>query len=512
MIKSAIVNFAYFLSSNLTYQNTKKQVEALLNDPRHPLNKFFVSFIVFLILSSVYILVIGVHHDLEPWVLHYDIYFVTTVFLIEYLLRLWVYSDIHKIIINDYENSEFLNTNYKLRQSVFNILKNKYKYLSSPMAVIDLLAIIPAYRPLRILRVFILFRVFKILRYTKNINQFFEVLKSKKIEFYTLGILLSFVVFTGGVTIYVFEGGINENIHNLFDAIYWALVTISTVGFGDIAPVTNGGKVASIALILSGIGIISFSTSLIVSSFNEKLDTIREERIISNNSNEGFVIICGYGQMSDILIRTLIQKKMSYILIEKDTQKYSQAVHKGLNVINEDATKHQAFSNITLDKAKALLAVTGDDLINIYITLNVRSLHSNIWIISRANQKHMDKKLLLAGANYTLKPYDIAGMMTLVYLQEAIAFEAMNAILTGQKNAHMEQITVTKESILDGCSLNSDIFAKNKLIFIGLFRNDIFIFNPDNNFILQPGDVIIVVGYIISLDQFKLYLHKGMKK
>ncbi len=84
------------------------------------------------------------------------------------------------------------------------------------------------------------------------------------------------------------------DINSLFDAIYWALITISTVGYGDISPKTPEGRIVSMIIIISGIAMISFVTSVIVSAFSEKLDELKENRIIEKiNKSKEFIIICG---------------------------------------------------------------------------------------------------------------------------------------------------------------------------------------------------------------------------
>ena len=280
MVGNLLVRFAFVLQGSVTYRHVKQFFRDILNNPEYSYKKYFDSLMIFLILTSVGILVYEVRHSVPEWMIIYDIYVVSLVFAVEYLLRLWVYSDIHTEIIRAYEEAKFLSKPFSISKVLAEITKEKFRYIISLPAIIDLLAILPAYRPLRILRIFVLFRVFKLLRYTKSINQFVDVLSNKRFELYTLLFLLLFIVMTAGIAIYVFEEDKNPNITTLFDAFYWALVTISTVGYGDIAPVTPQGRMISILIIISGIAMISFVTSVIVSAFSEKLDTLKENRII----------------------------------------------------------------------------------------------------------------------------------------------------------------------------------------------------------------------------------------
>jgi voltage-gated potassium channel len=192
---------------------------------------------------------------------------------------------------------------------------------------------------LRILRIFVLFRVFKLLRYTKSINQFVEVLANKKFELLTLLFLVLFIVSTAAIAIYVFEETKNPSIATLFDAFYWALVTISTVGYGDISPVTTEGKAVSMIIIVSGIAMISFVTSVIVSAFSEKLDELKENRIIEDlNKSDKFIIICGYGQLAKMFLRQEENLGDAYVIIDKDPLRVKQAIKDGYKAINDDAS------------------------------------------------------------------------------------------------------------------------------------------------------------------------------
>ena len=274
MFIKSIVNFAYLLGNSSRYLSLKSFFRNILLNSDYKYKRYFDSFMIILIIISISILVYEVKIPVPYWVDFFDIYIVTTIFLIEYVLRFWVYNDWHTTVIREFEESDFLGKPFILWKPTKEVLKGKIAYLLSPPALIDLLAILPVYRPIRVLRIFVLFRVFKLLRYTKSIHQFIDVLSTKKFELLTLLFLVFFLIGTAGIAIYVFEETHNDNINSLFDSIYWAFITISTVGYGDISPVTNEGRVISMLVTLSGIAMMSFLTSIIVSAFSEKSNTV----------------------------------------------------------------------------------------------------------------------------------------------------------------------------------------------------------------------------------------------
>ncbi|SMG62269.1 TrkA-N domain protein [methanotrophic bacterial endosymbiont of Bathymodiolus sp.] len=273
-----ILFFAYSLKTSIRYQKTKAFFYNLLENLQSKLKSWFDVFMIILVISSVFSLIYEVQNTASEWASIFE-NFVVVVFICEYLLRGWLYSDTHNLIIKHYENSEYLGTPFRLHKIFTLILRNKLSYIFSASAIIDLLAILPGYRPLRILRVFLIFRLFKLLRYSQSTQMFLGVLSSKRFELTTLVFLMSFLIFIASTAIYMFE---NQNVGgqtaDLYDA-FWAIVTISTVGYGDITPVTTGGRLVTSALIISGLGVLAFFTSIIVAAFNEKMSEFQDDRL-----------------------------------------------------------------------------------------------------------------------------------------------------------------------------------------------------------------------------------------
>ncbi len=513
-ISRLLVNLAFTLEGSERYKRIKRFFKNLLENEDYRYKRYFDYFMIFLILSSVVIIIEEVKTPISKWLYYYDIYFVTGVFLAEYLIRMWVYNDSRKIIIEEFENSVFLEREFDTKKVLKEILKKKSEYITSPLAIIDLLAILPSYRELRILRVFVLFRVFKLLRYSQNITHFLQVLAYKKLELFTLLLLVTFVVLISGISIYVFEEQQNPSITTLFDAFYWSLVTISTVGYGDITPISTEGRAITLIIILTGIGLISFATSIIVSAFNEKMDEVKENRILHHiNRLEDFYIICGYSHIAELLTLRLHREKKSFVIIDNDKEKTQKALLKGFLAITADATKKEAFKKIDFSKVRAVLTLTDKDMHNIFIALNVRSFSKDVFIISRTIDKNSHKKLKLAGADYLVSPYETAGIFGSKIIEQPVAIEAINDILTAKKNALCDQVEVLKGSFIDGKRVEEIDLAKYKLILLGVVKavkepvvpghKRDFIFNPPDDYRLGTNDILIIMGYSISIANFK---------
>ena len=208
--------------------------------------------------------------------------------IVEYLLRFWVYSDNRRFVIDHFERAELVDEPFRLWPALRDILAKKWAYVSSPLAIVDLLAIIPTYRPIRMLRLFLLFRLFKLFRYAHSLSGFGRVLVEKRFELMALSIFLAFLVFSAASAVVIFEvDNPDSRINGFFDGIYWALITVSTVGYGDIVPVTPEGRFVTLLLIMAGLGTFSFLASIIVSAFSEQLPELRRRQVAGELKRRG---------------------------------------------------------------------------------------------------------------------------------------------------------------------------------------------------------------------------------
>lgn len=340
------------------------------------------------------------------------------IFIFEYIARLWIYSDSHKIILELYEQNLDNHIPFSFWRSINKVLSKKLEYMLSPLAIIDLLAILPSYRPLRFLRIFLLFRIFKLFRYAKSMKTFGAIITEKKFELFTLAIFASFIIFAGSSAIYIFETHENPKINTLYDAVYWSVVTMGTVGYGDIVPVTTEGMAVSMVLIILGISTLAFLTSIIVSSFQNKLAELKEDRLFADIEKiDNFILICGYGRVGEVIAKMLYDDGYPIVIIDTDPSKINLALSRNYKALIGDASKSKLLEKLKVGShVSKIICVTNSDEMNIFITLTARSFSPKVEIIARVVKKKNKKKYYLAGANFAFSVDETIGLMGREYI------------------------------------------------------------------------------------------------
>ncbi len=520
MLAKLIIYIAYHLKSSERYNRSKVFFYNLLENPGSRIKRHFDLFMIGLIVLSIIFLLYHIEHEASAMGGYFE-QIILLIFIGEYLLRGWIYSDPYKIIINEYEKALYLNLNFKLVTGFKKIISKELEYMTSAFAIIDILAILPSYRPLDILRVFIIFRLFKLFRYSNSVKLFADVLASRRFELMTLLIFTCFLVFIASVSIYMFEyQARSSGIHNLFDAFYWSVVTLATVGYGDITPQTTGGRWVAIILILTSIGVLSFFTSILIAAFSEKMNSLRETRTYAEVSRyKEFIIICGFGRVGQEIARHLCNEKQNFVIIDKSENNVFLAKKQGYLAIHDDASKNQVLINAGINHgATAILCITGDDVVNVYITLTSRYLNKNIRIISRANRHDNVDKIYQAGADNVIRPFEIAGLLAAEFVGQPVAFEAISGILQNQSEIVMETVMVSENSPLDKQTLAQLDLQQHKLTLLGVIsanpihlkhknkyqvKQQHFYFNPEAKFILRHEDILVILGRKYGIDHFR---------
>ena len=518
MLKRWILDFAYYLDTSKSYQKRKRLVYNLLENDKNRYKKYIDIFMIFLIFISVSVLIREVKFHVNDYLMFFSNYIISFIFFIEYILRLWVSSSISKIIVKRAEHDTFLHRDVNLYKAFKEILRVKLGYMLTPKALIDLFAILPFFHELRLLRIFILFRVFKLFRYAKSFQTLSSVLATKKFEFLTLGIFASVVIFVSSVLIYVMEGNNpNSPIDTLYEAIYWSIVTISTVGYGDITPVSHEGRFVAMLVIIAGIAVLAFTTSLFVSAFTEKLDEIKEAKTIEDVTKlKKFYLICGYEEVAKELARKLHTNRNDIIVLDDDPYRFEMAKKDGYIALNYNPGKVESYEKLNIDmnkQVKAILCLREDDIENVYAALTIRSFNQDVYILSLLMSDANRKKLDFAGINNVVYPQELVGLITKELVGKPVAFEVIHELRSENADVQIDELGITQR-IVDNFATVGELDNKDfRVVLLGIYKHsrDRFFFNPLDDMLLEVGDYLLVVGYQVFIKEFEQYLHTKVK-
>lgn len=519
MIGRALAGIAFYLQASPRYRRVKTSVYNVLENHNCFYKKLVDYTMIALIAISVYILIRHVKHDVAPEWLFFSNYVISFIFLVEYILRMWVYSDSSRLLIEQYEHDLFLQRRFKWWRALRRVMAKKMDYVLSPSAIIDLFAIIPFFHQLRLLRIFILFRVFKLFRYTKSLTHFISILSSKKFEIATLGLFASVIVAVSSVLIYVMEANNPDSpINTLFDALYWSVVTIFTVGYGDLVPVTQEGRWVAMAIIVAGIAVISFATSIVVSAFTEKLDTIKEEKLIEDVSKMGrFYLICGYTPLAQQIARNFLKKGRKVVIIENDPSLVENAQKEGFLALSYDPAAIHSYRLLRINfdtQVTAAILVQESDVLNVYTALTIRELSAKVPLISILLHRENRRKLFLAGINEIVYTQELIGLVSKEMSGSPVAFEVIHALRSENSGVFIEEIVLDTQSAELFYEISRNSLFQHRLIVLGYYTSTEgdFVFNPGPDDRPQEGDVGIVIGSRALIDEFKSFLYRKGKR
>jgi voltage-gated potassium channel len=191
--------------------------------------------------------------------------------------------------------------------------------------------------------------------------------------------------------------------------------------------------VVALTLIIAGLGVISFFTSIIVSAFGEKIGEIRTHRVYSEVERKSVdTLICGYGRVGEVVAERLSRDKRSFVVVDPDEGQVELARQRGYLAVYGDGEDNDLLLNLGIEKRiRRLLCLTADDVVNVYITLTARQFNPQVEIISRVNHRDNITKLYRAGASHCVAPNQVVGLIAAEYAGQPVAFEAVYGLLTG---------------------------------------------------------------------------------
>jgi voltage-gated potassium channel len=307
-------------------------------------------------------------------------------------------------------------------------------------------------------------------------------------------IVILILLFAGTAGYHLIEGW------PLFDALYMTVITITTVGYGEIHQLSKQGRIFTVFLIMSGFGGMGYVLGSIVQTFiagqiRMALGRRKLEKKVKRLKNH--YILCGYGRIGSFVAREFDVENIPFVVVEKDPDRIKVIEEDGFPYVGGDATDDEILTRAGVERAKCLVAATGSDADNLYITLSTRSLNPAIYILSRAGEEGAERKLLSAGANRVVSPYLIGAARMLNAVLRPNIVEFIDLVVERKHlELQLEEITVEDNARFKGKPLReSGIRRELELIVVAIKKaSGDMIFNPSSETLIEKGDVLIVLG------------------
>jgi voltage-gated potassium channel len=313
----------------------------------------------------------------------------------------------------------------------------------------------------------------------------------KKFIFLFFILLLLILIDTAG---YIIIEGID-----FFNAFYMTIISITTVGYSETFPLSKMGAIFTIWVIVSGIGVFFYiAVTIAEDTFEGRIRIIlgrRRMKIFSELKNH--VIIAGFGRMTEYVCRELCDKKIKFIIIEKNADRFAYAEEKGFNVIMNDATDEETLLLAGVKRAKTFISLLSSDADSVFTVLAARELNPDILIITRALEVANEKKLYKIGANRVVLPYELSSrrIVNSVIKPNVVDFIDNMTFHSAAFSLSIEEYTIKKNSPLTGKKIrDSGLRENHNAMVVAVIRKDKTTFNPQPDEEIRAEDILILVG------------------
>ena len=293
---------------------------------------------------------------------------------------------------------------------------------------------------------------------------------------------------------------------NFLDSLYMTVITLTTVGFSEVHPINEQGRILTMTILVSGLGVVGY----LVGTLTQILVEGQLLRIMGRKKLErqieklkDHIIICGYGRVGRIICEEIYRSKPTpLVVIDNNSTVTSKIEEDGHLYLLGDATEEQCLLRAGIRSAKGLATALDSEADNVYITLTAKGLKPSLFIIARAGRIGSEKKLLQAGANHVVSPHQIGGYRMAQALLRPNVTEFIDfATHDPGAGMGMEEIPVRPNSKLTDVALvDSGIRKELDLIIVAIKKVDgTMLFNPASHTTIQIGDTLIALGQRSSL-------------
>jgi voltage-gated potassium channel len=312
-----------------------------------------------------------------------------------------------------------------------------------------------------------------------------------------LAVAMLACVFVIGTVGYVILG------FSVLDALYQTVTTVATVGFREVQPLDDAGKVFTIVLILLGVGTALYTFGVVLETlFEGQLRALFGRRRMEQHIEtiSGHVIVCGFGRVGHAIADELAAAGANLVVVEVDP---ARVVDTTLPAIVGDATEDRVLEAAGLVRARALVAALDSDSSNLFVTLSARALSPELFIVARARVEESEEKLRRAGADRVVNPQSIGGARIAAFVLQPHVTEFLDVVMHNHDlQFRLEEVVVPPDSSATGQTIrDAHLRDRTGALVLALREQDgTFTTNPSPDTAIRAGQILIAIGTPTELE------------
>ena len=302
-----------------------------------------------------------------------------------------------------------------------------------------------------------------------------------------------------------------EESMTFLEAFYMTVVTVTTVGFAEVIPETDAGRMFTIVVVAAGVGTGYVAAGVLGRTLISNLtrrEAKRMEKVI--NSMNGHVVLCGFGRLGNIVRKELQAAGKDFVIVEKDPSIAESLQPTGIPFLHADATEEASLRRAGVSRSCGVIAAIGSDAGNVFITLTARGLNDSCPIVARADHPETERKLKMVGATRVVTPYSLGGKrLAQAFLRPSAVDLADLAIGEDEGDFLIEEVELPTNLAAEELTLKGlDLGARFGLIAVAVRHasDQALHFRPRAETPLRPGDHLLVMGKKTGLDSFQKVL------
>lgn len=302
--------------------------------------------------------------------------------------------------------------------------------------------------------------------------------------------------------------------YSAFDAFYMTLITVSTVGYAEVHPLSHAGRVFNSFLIFFGVIIMLLAvggmTQIVIElELNQYFQKRRAKKMIE--SLHDHYIVCGFGRVGRGAAAELMRARVPFLIVDNNEERVEGAIHAGMLAVLADATSDETLRDAGIMRARGLIATLQSDADNLFVILSAKALKPTLLVSTRIATEQTENKMRLAGADYVFAPYDMTGnrmaqVMLKPHVFQFIDFTTKSIGL----NVGIEQLRVpVSRGQVSTCLEDLQIRKEQGVIVLAVRKSDgQMLFNPPADAAIDDGDYLIVMGEADNLRRLEHVLNE----